>query len=84
MKLTCILRIFINFLIHIFILSRLAVFLSLAIILVLCVFVIILRVSCLFFTNSSGCNLSLGSAVFRVYIILTKMLTAFKVIITTL
>ena len=46
--------------------------LSLAIILLLCVFVIILHVSCLFFINSNDHNLSLGSAVFRFHIDIDK------------
>ena len=41
-------------------------------ILLLCVFVIILHVSCLFSTNSNDYNLSLGSAVFHVYIDIDK------------
>ena len=41
-------------------------------ILILRVFVIILHVSCLFFTNSNDYNLLLGSAVFRVHIDIDK------------
>ena len=87
-KLTCIVGIFINFFIHIFIIffriyfsHVLLFFFSLAIILLLCVSVNILHVSCLFFTNCNDYNLSTGSAVF--ILILTKMVTGFKVIVTT-
>ena len=59
-------------------------FFPLAIKLLLCGFDDILHVSCLFFTNSNNSNLSSGP-VFSVFIlVLTKMLTAFKVIITAL
>ena len=67
----------INFLIHIFIvfyvLLRIFYFLklngsfSLAIMLFLCVFVIILHVSCLSFTNCNDCN-SLSSSFFHIHI----------------
>ena len=74
---------FINFLIHIFIIFLRIIFkifyfltfecfLSLAIILLLCVFVIILHVSCYFFTNSNDYNLSLGCVVYRVHIDIDK------------
>ena len=77
-KLTCIIGIFINFVIHIFIIFfriifRIYYFLTfccffyLAIILLWCVSVNILHVSCLFFTNCNDYNLSTGSAFFRVH-----------------
>ena len=79
-KLTCIIGIFINFLFHIFkifcMLFRaffhVLLFFSLVIILLLCVFVNILHVSRLFFTNSNYCNLLLGSAFFHVHIDIGK------------
>ena len=94
-KVTCIIGIFINFLIPFFIIFlriffRIFYFLTfgcffpLVIKLLLCDFDDILHVSCLFFTNSNNSNLSSGP-VFSVFIlVLTKMLTAFKVIITAL
>ena len=77
-KLTCIIGIFINFLIH-FLLFFLCIifrvyhfltfgcFFPLAILLLLCIFVNILHVSCLFFTNSNDYNSSSGSVIFRVH-----------------
>ena len=84
-KLTCIMEIFINFLITFlsffcvlllgyFLFSRFGWFFSMAITLLLCNFGNILHVSCFFFTNSNDYNL----------LKLIKMLTSFKVIITTL
>ena len=77
-KLTCIKGIFIIFFIYIFIIFFRIVFrmyyfliffcfFSLAIILLLCVSVNILHVSCLLFTYCNDYNLSTGSAFFRVY-----------------
>ena len=77
-KLTCIIGIFINFLIH-FLLFFLCIifrvyhfltfgcFFPLAILLLLCIFVNILHVSCLFFTNSNDYNSSSGSVIFGVH-----------------
>ena len=88
-KLTCIIGIFINFLIHIFIIFlriifRIFYFLTFgcffcqANILFLCIFVNILHVSCLFFTNSNDYNLSSGSAFFRVHIDIDKEADCFQ------
>ena len=77
-KLTCIIGIFINFVIYIVIIFfriifRIYYFLTiccffyLAVILLWCVSVNILHVSCLFFTNCNDYNLSTGSAFFRVH-----------------
>ena len=75
-KLSCFIGIFSNFAIHIFIIFLCIIFriyyflmlgfFSVAIILLLCVFVNILHV-CLFFTNSNGYILSSGSVLFRVH-----------------
>ena len=62
----------------IFYFLTLGCFLSLAIILLLCVFGIILHASCLFFTTANNYNLSLGSAVFRVQIDIDKDADCFK------
>ena len=79
-KLTCIIGIFIYFIffkffacyLGLFFFFHVLLFFSLAIILLLCVFVNILHVSCLFFTNSTYCNLILGSAFSHVHIDIEK------------
>ena len=77
-KLTCIIGIFISFFNSYFIFFlcinfrvyhflTFGCFFPLAILLLLCIFVNILHVSCLFFTNSNDYNSSSGSVIFRVH-----------------
>ena len=62
--------------------SHLFAIFSVTIILLLCIFVNILHVSCLFFTSSNFYNLSSGSAFFRAHTNIDK--DVFKVIKVTL